>query len=70
MTRQEANLAILSHLTDLVNRNPDLRFFQLLDLAGAHEVQLDSTGFFSIGYKDKFYEESEVTLERMKNDKV
>ena len=30
VTRQQANLALLQHLTDMINNNPDIRFSQAL----------------------------------------
>ena len=52
MDRLSANRAILAILAVEVERHPELRFHQLLANVGIEEVG-----------KDKFYEESEKTLE-------
>lgn len=54
MTRQEANKEILSILSAMLEKNPDLRFEQLL---------------VSVGLEwSSFYEESEDTLDIIKNN--
>ena len=52
--RQEANKTILNLLSEAVEKNPDLRFHQLLQFLG---VELPRT--------DQFYEESSKTLENL-----
>lgn len=69
-TRQKANQEILFMLKDLIEENPDLRFFQLLEAAGVLVTQYDSSTFVSMGYKNGFYEESDVTLGRMLDKNV
>lgn len=54
MNRLIANRAILAILAVEVERHPELRFHQLLADVGIEEVG-----------KDKFYEESEKTLEEL-----
>ena len=54
MDRLIANRAILAILAVEVERHPELRFHQLLA-----DVGIEETG------KDKFYEESEKTLEEL-----
>ena len=54
MTRLEANIKILNIVEQLVHEFPDMRFIQLLTVVDA------------ILGTDQFYEESEVTLNRIK----
>ena len=51
-TRQEANRTILSLLSEAIEKNPDLRFHQLLQSLG-----------IEIPHTDQFYDESSKTLE-------
>ena len=53
-SRQEANRAILKLLSEAVEKNPDLRFHQLLQSLG-----------IEIPHIDQFYEESSKTLGNM-----
>lgn len=53
--RLEANREIITKLAELVEKNPDWRFHQLLQNAGVEKP-----------LKDQFYEESEQTLETLK----
>ena len=53
MNRSESNLAILNLLFKIVYKHPELRFTQILSL-----LDLD---------KDKFHEESSVTLKNIEN---
>ena len=55
MTRLEANAEIIKILLEIMDKNPDLRFGQLLSNL---EVVLE----------DPFYEESEITLNRVKRN--
>lgn len=52
--RQEANRTILNLLSEAVEKNPDLRFHQLLQSLG-----------IEIPHTDQFYEESSKTLESL-----
>lgn len=54
MTRLEANIKILKIVKQLAYKFPDMRFIQLLTVVDA------------ILGTDQFYEESEVTLKRIK----
>ena len=54
MTRLETNIKILNIVEQLVHEFPDMRFIQLLTVVDA------------ILGTDQFYEESEVTLNRIK----
>ena len=54
MTRLEANIKILKIVKQLAYEFPDMRFIQLLTVVDA------------ILSTDQFYEESDVTLERIK----
>ena len=53
--RLEANREIIAKLAELVEKNPDWRFHQLLQNAGVEKP-----------LEDQFYEESEQTLETLK----
>lgn len=69
-TRLEYNLAILRHLEEYVKACPDQRFGQILRNAGTiveTTVQPTVDGFHVITWRDGFNEESNETLERMKN---
>ncbi len=55
--RKEANLEILDLLKELVEKNPKLRFHQLLEMLN-----------ITVLGKDKFYEESVKTLNDLKNE--
>lgn len=52
--RLEANRAIVAKLAELVERNPDMRFHQLLQSVGVEKPP-----------EDQFYEESEQTLQNL-----
>lgn len=54
--RLEANRAIIAKLAELVEKNPDWRFHQLLQNAGVEKP-----------LKDQFYEESEQTLQSLQH---
>lgn len=69
MSRLEANHAILRHLSEAAERNPGLRFGQLLVTMGVIEMRIThhnpvDTSFVLV---DPFYEESDVTLARVSN---
>lgn len=53
-SRQEANRAILKLLSEAVEKNPDLRFHQILQSFG-----------IEVPHTDQFYEESSKTLGNM-----
>lgn len=59
MTRKEANIQILSELSKLVEKYPDMRFIQLLEAIGISNPM-------ERGGKDIYYEESSYTLEYIK----
>lgn len=63
--RQQANRRILDHLKEMVEKYPDLRFHQILQILNVVEldIKLDE---FNRASSDKFYEESIHTLERIK----
>ena len=52
--RQEANRTILNLLSEAIEKNPDLRFHQILQNLG-----------IEIPHTDQFYEESSKTLGNM-----
>lgn len=60
--RQECNVKILEFLKQAIYSYPDLRFFQLLANIGIVEYDSDTNVI-----KDKFYEESKDTLEKVIN---
>ena len=65
LNRKLYNTAIVEKLKELVNKYPDLRFGQILVEAEIIRYYNDP----SWAVKDPYYEEPEVTWERMKNNK-
>lgn len=65
--RLENNLKIIDILKTCANQNPQLRFWQLLVAAKIIEYK-DSLDLPTV--KDSFYEESTVTLNRLKNSEI
>ena len=66
MERQKYNKLILEILSKLVEKYPDLRFGQILVNADIITYKND---YDEMVPRDPYYEEPEVTLERMKNNK-
>ena len=66
MERQKYNKLILEILSKLVEKYPDLRFGQILVNA---EIITYKNDYDEMVPRDPYYEEPEVTLERMKNNK-
>ena len=66
MESQKYNKLILETLSKLINKYPDLRFGQILSNA---EVIIYKNDYDETVPIDPFYEEPEVTWERMKNNK-
>ena len=66
MERQKYNKLILEILSKLVEKYPDLRFGQILANA---EIITYKNDYDEMVPRDPYYEEPEVTLERMKNNK-
>lgn len=68
MTRQEANLLILSALEKYFNDYPDIRFTQALsNLTVSESTTIDyDFGFSAVEIMD-YYEESEATLKKIKS---
>ena len=66
MERQKYNRKIISKLTELVEKYPDLRFGQILVNADIITYKND---YDEMVPRDPYYEEPEVTLERIKNNK-
>jgi len=62
MNRKLYNTVIVEKLKELVDKYPDLRFGQIL-------VNADIIKLIRPFAMDPYYEESEVTWERMKNNK-
>ena len=60
MSRQQNNLEILKILNKVILQNPDMRFVQLL--WALNIINIDNNGFI----EDRFYEESDKTLEFIK----
>ena len=72
MTRQEYNRKILNKLFELVEKYPDLRFGQLLvncDIIQYEKNVLTDGDREDILTIDPFNEESEITWNKMKNNK-
>ena len=65
--RQNANVEILQMVGDAVMKYPDLRFGQILVNLGIIKYERNTYDETLIT-KDPFYEESVVTLNRMKNN--
>lgn len=71
MTRLEANRIIIEILNDYVQSNPDIRFGQALYNLGiaTHKIEVapeyneTNKGYY---YRDIFFEESETTLNKLK----
>ena len=66
MERQKYNKLILEILSKLVEKYPDLRFGQILVNTDIITYKND---YDEMVPRDPYYEEPEVTLERMKNNK-
>ena len=67
--RQEANKDIIKHLTDMVDKYPELRFGQILAISKVIQyeyISCDSDQYIEV-VKDPFNEESVVTLQRINN---
>ena len=72
MTRQKYNRKIISKLTELVEKYPDLRFGQILvncDIIQYEKNVLTDGDREDILTVDPFYEESEIIWQRMKDNK-
>lgn len=67
MQRKQANRAILLELYNLIEKYPDLRFGQILVDCDIIEYDITDNGVEVI---DPFYEESELTLNRMIRSKI
>jgi hypothetical protein len=65
--RLENNLKIIDILKTCASQNPYLRFWQLLVASGIIEYK-DNTNLPIV--KDSFYEESAVTLNRLKKSQI
>ena len=65
MERQKYNRLILERLSKLVEKYPDLRFGQILVNSDIIQFTKDDKGF-PLAVKDPYFEEPEVTWERMK----
>lgn len=61
MTRQAANYEILNKLYAIVEQHPDWRFHQILQ-----NLDVNLRDVATLRCFDQFYEESEETLERVK----
>lgn len=67
MERQKYNKLILERLSKLIDKHPDMRFGQILVNTDIIQVVSNESGIPVI--QDPFYEEPEVTWERVKNNK-
>ena len=68
LNRKLYNTAIVEKLKELVNKYPDLRFGQILVNSDIIELVPDHNNTALVAL-DPYYEEPEVTWERMKNNK-
>ena len=66
MSRQECNKLIIEKLSELVEEYPDMRFGQLLVNCEIIRVIPSDKQLLAM---DPFYEEPEITWERIKNNK-
>jgi hypothetical protein len=66
MTRQDYNRKIISKLSELIEKYPDLRFGQLLVDCDIIRQEPRADDILTI---DPFNEESKITWERMKNNR-
>ena len=68
MTRQEANLEIIEKLRQFFIENPDIRFFQGLQILELQkgELEFDITHDPFTCITDNFHEESTTTLNKLK----
>lgn len=66
--RQECNREIIKLLSDAVEKNPDLRFGQLLVCLDIVEGSFDEEHTYRL--RDPFYEESADTWKRIKNKRL
>ena len=67
MSRKQANRAILLELYNLIEKYPDLRFGQILVDCDIIRYDITDNGVEVI---DPFYEESELTLNRMMKSNI
>ena len=67
MSRKQTNRAILLELYNLIEKYPDLRFGQILVDCDIIGYDITDNGVEVI---DPFYEESELTLNRMMKSKI
>ena len=67
MSRKQANRDILLELYNLIEKYPDLRFGQILVDCDIIRYDITNNGVEVI---DPFYEESELTLNRMMKSKI
>lgn len=63
--RQECNREILKLISEIIEKNPDLRFGQILVALGIVEGNFNEEHIYRI--RDPFYEESIDMLNRIKN---
>ena len=68
MTRQEANLEIIEKLKQFFTENPDIRFFQGLQILKLQNITSTLTAHDEVEYsiEDNFHEESTTTLNKLK----
>lgn len=67
MSRKQANRAILLELYNLIEKYPDLRFGQILVDCDIIRYDITDNGVEVI---DPFYEESELTLNRIMKSEI
>lgn len=65
MNRQEANKELINQLQYLVDRNPDMRFSQILLAFGFVKQERPARPEARISWQDEFYLEGSQILERV-----
>mgnify|MGYP006275443969 CR=1 FL=1 len=70
MSRKQANEELVKILTEILEQNPELRFSQVLLSFGfvqhTRPVARRTADEYIVNWKDEFYTEPEVILERVK----
>ena len=65
--RQEYNQLIANEITKFIEKNPDLRFIQILYNLGIISVTYENINCeLSPKVDDRFYEESKITLDKLR----
>lgn len=68
--RLESNRELIKILADLVEKNPELRFNQILVSSGFIKDIISVNPSYGIFWKNEYYLESKKLLERVKNESL